>query len=154
MMFKRSSLLRAALLAVAPLAFTACISGGRTQGYPLYPPSEPPPAQEQLAHLLGYVQVVDGRDVSSLGTSFDLLPGWHVVQTPSQWGHTELNAGGVAWNTGHLTYKMQMKAGYSYVIKVEIEKTGGITYRGGAHAYESDGRGAVTQTFHPIASHP
>ena len=103
--------------------------------------------------MLGYVQVVDGRDVSTLGSSFDVLPGPHEVQTPSRWAHTELNVGGMYWITGHLTYSILMKPGYSYTIKVQMEKTGGDTYRGHIRAYESNSEGVMTRDFYPIASH-
>ncbi len=49
---KPSVLLRTARLAVVSILLTACISGGRNQAVPLYPNSDPPPAREQLAHLL------------------------------------------------------------------------------------------------------
>lgn len=119
---------------------------------PWYLPTEPAPAQEQLAHLAGYVQVVDGRDVSSLGTSFDLLPGYHVVQTPSRWAHTELNVGGMYCITGRLSYTIQMRAGYWYVGQVDMEKTGGDTYKCRVRVYENDGQGRATQTFNPTAA--
>ena len=134
---------------IAAIALTACISG-QPQAYPLYPHTGPPVSPEQLAHLSGYVQLVDGRDVSSLGTSFDLLPGCHEVQTPLSYGHSELNAGSMYMKTGHIVYSMTMKAGYSYVIKANVEKTGGHTYGGQLQAYEKNAQGEVTRTLNPI----
>ncbi len=64
-----------------------------------------------------------------------------------------LGIGGMYWITGHLTYSILMKPGYSYTIKVQMEKTGGDTYRGHIHAYESNREGVVTRDFYPIASH-
>ncbi len=134
---------------IAAIALTACISG-QQQAYPLYPHTGPPVSPEQLAHLSGYVQLVDGRDVSSLGTSFDLLPGCHEVQTPLSYGHSELNAGSMYMKTGHVVYSMTMKAGYSYVIKANVEKTGGHTYGGQLEAFEKNAQGEVTRTLNPL----
>jgi hypothetical protein len=129
---------------------TACISGSQNQAYPLYPHTQPLP-REQLAHLTGYIQIVDGRDVSTIGTSFDLLPGCHVVVTPEQWGHTELNAGGMSMNTGHLAYAFPMKAGYTYAIRVQMEKKSGTVLAGNVEAHELDAAGVVTRTFDRVA---
>lgn len=136
----------------ASLLLIGCISSSHDHAYPLYPHAEQPLPREQVAHLTGYVQIVDGHDVSTLGTSFDLLPGCHVVVTPSQWGHTELNAGGMWLNTGHLTYAFPMKAGYTYAIRVEMEKKGGTVLSGNVKAHEFDAAGAVTRTFDLVAS--
>ncbi len=105
---------------------------------------------EQVAYLSGYVQFVDGQDVSALGTSFELLPGPHEIQTPLSFGRSEINAGVMYSETGHIIYSMPMKAGYSYIISVEMEKTGGHTYRGQIHAYEKNAAGEVTRSFEPI----
>lgn len=136
--------------ALIPLLLTACISGSANPPYPLYPATVPAPAPDKVSHLSGYVQFVDGRDVSSFGKSFDLLPGCHEVQTPLSYGHSEMNAGVMYWETGHVIYSMQMKPGYSYVISVSMEKTGGHTYGGQIQATERNADGVVTQTFNPI----
>lgn len=137
------------LASAASIGLAACISS-QPRAYPLYPYPEAGVSTEQLAHLSGYVQVVDGRDVSTLGTSFDLLPGCHEIQTPQAYGHSEMNVGAMYCKTGHIVYSIDMKAGCSYSIKVEMEKTGGHTYACRVQAYARNAIGEVKQTFDPI----
>ncbi len=72
--------------------------------------------------------------------------------TPTQWGRSELNAGAMWLNTGHLTYAIPMKAGYSYAIKVEMEKKTGTVLGGSVEAHELDAAGVVTRKFDLVAS--
>jgi len=112
--------------------------------------SGPPQPESEVAKLGGYVQIVDDRDVSDLGNTFELLPGCHIVQTPTQWGHTELNIGGVSWTTGHITYFMPMKANHSYQIKVEGHAKDGTHHWGTVTATETDSQGTLIRTFFPV----
>lgn len=68
---------------VLAVTILGCIAG-EGRGYPLYPTTDAGPmAPSRVARLAGYVRFVDGVDVSEHGTTFELLPGCHLVGTPS-----------------------------------------------------------------------
>jgi len=116
--------------------------------YPLYPVGELRPGPSAVARLGGYVRFVDGADVSKHGTSFELLPGCHVVGTPSQWGSIDSNAGGVSATTGTWVFVLATRAGYNYTIDVD---TAQLTVPSGAMepilAQERNAQGEATGTF-------
>jgi hypothetical protein len=121
--------MRPTLIALAAVTAVGCIADG--SAHALY--AGPPRPRDQVARLGGYVQKVDGRDVSSLGGAFELEPGCHIVETPSSWGKSS-NDGAVVATTGHLIFALPMKAGHGYSISVEVEQSsgpvGGLTIQG------------------------
>jgi hypothetical protein len=135
---------------VLALSAAGCITdGGKVHA--LYVSDTPLPP-ERLATLAGYVARVDGRDVSSLGAgAFELLPGCHLVETPTRWGKGS-ERGAVVATTGRLTFALPMRAGHSYVIDVEVgpltAPTGSLWIR----ATETDASGERTGTFTPASS--
>ena len=134
------------------LSAAACISVARP--YQLYPPALRPLAPEQVSTLTGYVQFVDDKDVSELGGSFDLLPGCHVIGTPSHW--SERSPGSysvVVATTGRRTFALPMRAGHRYRIEVMVVgvmtgPTAPLTIKG----YESDLGGNQTREFERATS--
>jgi hypothetical protein len=139
---------------VMVLALTAagCISVARP--YQLYPPGPQPLRPEQVATLTGYVQFVDDKDVSELGGSFELLPGCHVVGTPSHWSEQTpgVNSAVVA-TTGRWTFALPMRAGHRYRIEVNVVgvmtgPTAPLTIKG----FESDLGGNETREFEQATS--
>ena len=125
-----------------------CVQG-QEQVYPLYLRTERRLPQAELSRLSGYVRYIDGEDVSSYGSSFELLPGCHLVGTPSQWGKAEPNSGGVAADTGRWVFALPMRAGYQYAIEVNIEQSSGPTGRLRVQAFERDAHGTTTREFPP-----
>ena len=126
----------------------ACLSGAGVRPYRLYPPMPQPLAPEQVSTLTGYVQFVDGNDVSSLGGYFELLPGCHVVGTPSHMGvPTPGRASVGTWTTGRRTFALPMRAGHQYRIEGILGVTP-FTIKG----CESDLRGERTREFEPARS--
>ena len=123
-----------------------------SRGYPLYPSSDGArPDESRVAQVDGYVRYVDGADVSPHGESFEVLPGCHIVGTPSTWGDaTTNNTAAVIVPTGKVTFALPMKAGYRYTVKVELGATSGPTGTSVIKAYESDGHG-TTRTFGPAS---
>jgi hypothetical protein len=93
-----------------------CIVGSE-RGLPLYTAAERP-SVDQVATLAGYVATVDGRDVSALGTVFELLPGCHFVETPTQWGG-QTRSGGISATTGRRTFVVPMVAAHLVVTDVD-----------------------------------
>lgn len=138
---------RAAAPAMAVLCL-ACVAA-RSRGYPLYPSTVGRLDETRVAQLGGYVRLVDGQVVSALGTQFELLPGCHVIGTPSLWvGSTLTGRGAVRANTGELTFALPMKAGYHYTIEVVVSP--GLNGRRFTHvvsAFEQDPQGTKTRTF-------
>jgi hypothetical protein len=116
------------------------------RSYRLYPPAPQPLAPEQVSTLSGHVQFVDDKDVLSLGGYFELLPGCHVIGTPSR-GWLPWGKSGIVVPTGRLTFALPMRAGHQYRIEFRtsgmMAPTGRITVKG----YESDLRGNQTREF-------
>jgi hypothetical protein len=130
------------------LSTVACVTGAGPTPERLYAPTTQALRADEVSTLSGYVQFVDGKDVSSLGTNFELLPGCHVIGTPSQWGAHSAGADSVVTaTTGHWPFVLPMRAGYQYRIEVKVGAmtgpTGSLTIKG----YESDLAGNETKEF-------
>jgi hypothetical protein len=147
--FSASLCLILAVCAVA-LTWTGCVAG-EPGSYPLYPLTDGPLPPGKVARLVGYVKYVDGQSVSDHGSSFDVLPGCHLVGTPSTWGQPNGLSGRVVYaTTGRLTFALPMKAGYQYEIRVEDTLRIRLTVRVVSH--ETNARGETTRTFSPAKS--
>jgi hypothetical protein len=134
------------------LSGVGCISVARP--YQLYSPAPQPLAPEQVSTLTGYLQFVDDKDVSELGGSFELLPGCHVIGTPSHWSERTpgVNSAVVA-TTGRWTFALPMRAGHRYRIEVIVVgvmtgPTAPLTIKG----FESDLGGNETREFEQATS--
>jgi len=143
----------ASLVVLAVICLGGCITATR-RGYPLYP--NPPLLERQrVAFLTGYVRDVDGNDVSQHGEAFDLLPGCHIVGTPSESGNMDPTEGAVI-TTGPHKFALPMKVGHSYVIEVEAaDPSSGTTESRGTvrlWAREIDEAGKTTRRFSPATS--
>ena len=134
------------------LSTAGCLSGAGVRPYRLYPPAPQPLAPEQGSTLTGYVQFVDDKDVSSLGGYFELLPGCHVIGTPSHWADQSLGGNTLNATTGRWTFALPMKAGHQY--RIENRDTGmmGLKGRFTIKAYEIDLRGNKTREFERVTS--
>jgi len=142
---------RRAVITVGALALvTGCLTGS-SRGHALYPAIDPPPKQDEVARLTGYVERVDGREVSSFGSSFDLLPGCHIVQTPTEWG-TFGGVGGVVMKTGNLVFPLPMQAAHQYVIAIRTTDTSGPVANAVVEATETDLDGNIIHVFSPAQS--
>jgi hypothetical protein len=138
------------------LLAAGCLAGAGVRPYRLYPPTSQPLGPGQVSTLtLGYVvasgtgaQFVDDKDVSSLGGYFELLPGCHVISTPTPPGGRFRSAEiQPRW-----TFALPMKAGRQYLIERRtggaMSPTGWFTIKG----YESDLRGNKTREFEHVTS--
>jgi len=133
------------------LSAAACISVARPAR--LYAPAPQPLRPEQASTLTGYVQFVDGNDVSSLGGYFELLPGCHVIGTPSHWSeHSPGSNSAVVANTERWTFALPMRAGHQYRIEVIVREMTGPTAPLTILGYESDLGGNKTREFEHAAS--
>ena len=140
---------------VMALALTAgaCVSGGGPLPDRLYPPGPQPLGPQQVSTLSGYVQFVDDKDVSSLGGYFELLPGCHVIGTPSRTGVPTPGRTSVGtFTTGRWPFALPMKAGHQYRIEVSTGVMTGSLVRITIKGYESDLRGNKTREFERATS--
>jgi hypothetical protein len=109
---------------------SACIVHGADRAYPLYP--APRLERRQVALLLGAIATVDGKDVALDGSTFELLPGCHLVTTQTKLlaydTSTSTNAQGEVTGTlPRLTYAIAMQPGHTYAIERQIQAVGGTT---------------------------
>ncbi|HVV51964.1 MAG TPA: hypothetical protein VHO06_20005 [Polyangia bacterium] len=141
------------LLLLALLGGAGCIMETE-RGVPLYDlPARP--GLDQVAPLGGYVAAVDGRDVSELGGAFELLPGCHVVTTPTHWGN-----GGrydpVTANVSALELPIAMVAGRHYLV-VSSNTHGAPVGRATLDVSETDAHGRQVEfsleTFRKVCLH-
>jgi hypothetical protein len=140
--------------------------GARTEarGYPLYPESGVRRPRGEVAKLSAslpggaspwggsttFIQAVDGRDVSTLDTAFELLPGCHVVVTESR---LLVANEAMSWS-GEIaprTFAFDMKPGFSYTVVVELAERMGGSAGVSVYATEQDPWGAQTVTIAPLA---
>jgi hypothetical protein len=134
---------------VMALALTAgaCVSGGGPLPDRLYPPGPQPLGPQQVSTLSGYVQFVDDKDVSSLGGYFELLPGCHVIGTPSHWADQSLGGNTLNATTGRWTFALPMRAGHQYRIEVRTGVITASTVPFTIKGYESDLGGHQRREF-------
>jgi hypothetical protein len=141
---------RILLSLVAMFLAAGCISAGR-RGYPLYP-SDRALAPHEVAAVAGFVKDIDGQDVSKHGSNFEVLPGCHVIGTPTKWGQMNINAGEMV-ATGRLVFVLPMQAGHQYFIEVgESTFANGPMWRVIVVARETDAKGSTIRTFAPATS--
>jgi hypothetical protein len=96
-----------------------CLKGD-DRGHPLYPSTDPRPSRQDVARLVGAVDFVDGQQVPRSVSTFELLPGCHVVVTPRNWGRSAGNYVGLAVPMGRASYAISMRAGHEYRVDVEV----------------------------------
>jgi hypothetical protein len=104
-----------------------------------------------VAQLTGYVSKVDGNDVTEHGHAFELLPGCHLVVTPSEWGKVG-DSGGIIVKTGHSTFALPMKAARQYLVEVQAGPVGGAGAGARLVAIEKDMQGNAIREFEPASS--
>ncbi len=140
-----------------------CTAATATRGYPLYPEAQGRLGGNQVARLgtllpggaapeggaANFIQKVDGRDVSSLDSAFELLPGCHVVETANE---LVLSDPMVMWSgeVGARAFAFPMKAGYDYLVVVELREGMSGSGRLSIYGVEQDQTGKRTATFAPL----
>ena len=128
------------------LSAAGCISGAGVRPYRLYPAGPQPLGPKQVSTLAlnadTRTQLVDDKDVSSLGGYFELLPGCHVISIPSP-SPSRYNVGAT---TSRWTFALPMRAGHQY--QVRGNALGKVaTERFTIRVYESDLGGKETRAF-------
>ena len=143
---------RARAVAAAALASAACGSSVDVAGFPLYPNAEARLPCEQIARVFGPIASIDGRDVSSLGGAFDVLPGCHVVRTRADQLESTTYVT-VIGHPGGRVFALTTKPGYTYIVKREVSDRPGSTYlRADTFAQELTPTGGEAQVIYPAQS--
>ncbi len=145
------------------VAMAGCFAAGAdVRGYPLYSAAEGRLPSSRVAKLsaslpggaspgvgaAAFIKTVDGREVSTLDTAFELLPGCHIVQTQSRLLVTNEV---MSWSgeLGSRTFPFRMKPGHTYTVVVELAERFGGTARVSVYGIEQDSSGRTTQTIPP-----
>jgi hypothetical protein len=136
-------------LLVLAIGCGSCLAG-RGRGYPLYA-TDLARKPDEVAQLTGYVSKVDGNDVAEHGNAFELLPGCHIIVTPSEWGKVG-ESGGIIVKTGHATFALPMKAARQYLVEVQAGPVGGASAGARLVAIEKDMQGNEIKVFGPASS--
>jgi hypothetical protein len=84
------------------------------------------PAAE-VATLFGPIATVDGQDVSSRGSSFELLPGCHVVTLLKKVGDINPTVGGWSATLPNYVFAFRMRPAHAYVIEYHLQDGSGST---------------------------
>ncbi len=108
-----------ALAALFASALWGCGSIGQIRAYPLYANPEQPRQPQTLARLEGPIATVDGRDVASKGTVFELLPGCHVVTLRHKIGEG-VDDGAWSADLSTIVYAFRMRRGHRYSIDTSV----------------------------------
>lgn len=101
--------------------------------------------------LAGYVARVDQREVQSLGGLFELLPGCHVIETPTHWAEGS-QYGALVATTGTVTFAIPMGPAHRYEIVVEGDVPTGPVGPYAIRARESDLAGNTVRFWGPARS--
>ena len=134
---------------LAFLAATGCVTMD-APAVPLYDAANRP-GPDQVATLGGYVAWVDGRDVSKLGGAFELLPGCHIVTTPTRWGGDN-TTGAVSATTGAVPFAVPMVASHHYLVVIVDNLRGAPTGRVTVQVTETDAAGGSVRAIAPASS--
>jgi hypothetical protein len=122
---------------------SGCARIGRARPVPLYPNPERARLSEELAQVEGPIRAVDGVDVELKGTTFQLLPGCHVVMLSPKIGAGDGNG---AWSAdiGLVVYAFRMKPGRFYSIEPDARfgSAGHGTLKLVAYERKADGTSA------------
>ena len=126
--------------------FVGCV--GHVRAYPFYPNPEVRREPAKIARLTGIVATVDGVDVASHGSTFDLAPGCHVVTLVKKIGEFGQHE---PWSADvpPRVYAFKMTAGHAYAIEHRVQmgsdRNGTVT----VSAIERDGQGTVVGPVSP-----
>ena len=157
----RSAILSVGFIACGLIACGCLAPPSAQRGHPLYPATTPRLPLDQIARLridlqgvvppqmgaTAFVKSVDGREVGSVDTAFELLPGCHVVEIEHRPYYRSAGRGGTDFPGPVATrvFPFHMKAGHEYVVVVRYEI--GSYPRSSAHGVETDPSGEHVQVI-------
>ena len=102
----------------------ACVPGLATTAYPLYPKVGAGPGPDKVALLRGPIAFVDGSSVAGKGSTFELLPGCHVVRLQRNVG---AGTEGGAWSATipQIVFAFEMKPAHTYAVQTRTDDASG-----------------------------
>jgi hypothetical protein len=115
---------RAFGIAISASALLAgCLPGLNSTAYPLYQKVGDGPGADKVAILRGPIAIVDGGSVTGKGSTFELLPGCHVVRLQHNVG---AGSEGGAWSgtLPDITFAFEMKPAHTYTVQTRFEDSG------------------------------
>src|SRR5690606_35658284 len=122
----RATRARVQLAAHVVLALLVSVSCIQRDGRPLPLYTGPQRGDDAVALLRGPVSSVDGKKVPSRGSTFELLPGCHVVHIGGLVHHVDPDTGGTVLTLPVLKYAFRMRPGHFYTIDVEVHPALGL----------------------------
>jgi hypothetical protein len=150
---------------LAALMLSCIRTAEQPPGYPLYSNSGARLPHDRVAELVAsmpggtsvgagsaaFIKKVDGKDVSTIDTAFELLPGCHIVQTESK---LLISNAVLTWHgeLGPRIFAFQMKPGNTYVVKLELVESMGSSGRIFVYGLEQNAAGDVVQRIEPTKS--
>lgn len=148
--------MRRAILISLALSAAGCLAPPE-RGLPLYaagraalPPGQVATLDVQVPYpsspgmVRTFIQTVDGRDVASLASPFELLPGCHVVETAPHWSGTKARLIYFPSLTGTHVFPIRMRAGRAYTVVEKWSEPLGPLMTISVHAIERDPAGGQT----------
>lgn len=128
-----------------------CSGIGRARPVALYPSPDQARPPETVSRLEGPVRAVDGVDVEARGTTFELLPGCHVVTMTPTIGDGNVSG---AWSAdfGRVLFAFRMKPGRLY--SIDPEPRFGSAGHGSVRlrSYERNADGTIVAQLRPVVS--
>jgi hypothetical protein len=103
------------------------------------------------AGTTSFITSVDGRDVSTVDTAFELLPGCHFVKTATDLVVTGQNATFTAQLEPRV-FAFRMRAGFEYSVIVQVADPPASATPGSVYGMERDPNGARTQEIEATTS--
>jgi hypothetical protein len=152
-------------LLVLALSLACAHTVAQPSGYPLYANSGARLPHDRVAQLTtlmpggssvgggsaAFIKAVDGKDVSTLDTSFELLPGCHIVQTARE---LLVANQAITWRgeLGSRAFAFHMKPGNTYIVKVDLQEGMSGSARVLVYGIEQDAAGGEVQRLEPTKS--
>jgi hypothetical protein len=100
-----------------------------------------------------FIEAIDGRNVASLSSPFELLPGCHVVETAPHWVSNRRRYVYMPGDgSGIHAFPIRMAAGHAYAVVERWSMPSGALATLTVHAVERDGTGAEIQEFPAAAT--
>jgi hypothetical protein len=99
-----------------------------------------------------FIQSVDGRDVATLPSPFELLPGCHVVETAPHWASTKARYIYFPGLAGTQIFPIRMRAGHAYTVVEKWSAPLGPLMTISVHAFERDPVGGQTAEISAAAN--
>ena len=131
------------LIVLLGASVAGCHALVSADAYPLYPKVDAGPGPGKVALLRGPIAIVDGSGVLGKGSSFELLPGCHLVALAPSASHDDETSS--AANPPQIIFAFEMRPGYLYTIESGAETPNGHSTKPQVVALEHAPNGSVVR---------